>query len=790
MAATLAALRFSAPTPELVYKLSEPDWDAALRFLDRAGLTLLLGAQCRDALPLRVRERIERDLANNITRTLRLRAAAAEIIQQFNARGIEYLLLKGFTHDTEYVADPYRRAGYDIDLFAPAHSLAAARETLASLGFEEIPGAGHFPADHLPPMIRKTGWQWHGDYFDPAVPPCVDLHFRFCDEATEGFPAPGAEEFWQRRVEQDGFVALSRPDRLGYASLHLLRHLFRGSLRPHPVYEIAYFLQTHGADDSFWSSWRESHPPQLRRLEAIAFRLAIAWFGCRMPAVAAEEVHQLAGGVASWFERYAAAPVEAQFHPNKHEIWLQFELLDSARSRARVFVRRMLPVHLPALAQNAFVPEQQITWRMRANSTVHYASHIAGRVWHHVLAVPPVVIHGLIWKSSAWRLPGPFWRYLSSSLLYYLGLYQFAVLYNLYMLDLGYRENVLGLVAGAFTAGNLTGVLPAAAVLNRYGLKRSLLIGVSASAIAFGVRAAMSGETALVAAAFAAGALNAIWTVAISPATAAVTPEGARPAAFSLLFGSGIALGIGAGVGAGSIARWLEHVQVVSSPLYAKQAVLIAGSACVALALIPLARLRIESPPPRETRSYPRGSFITRFLIAIGIWNFATGLFNPLFNAYFARQFSMPVARIGTVFSLAQAAQVVAILSAPLVFRKFGMARGVSAMQLATALALATLACSSAAMAAVALYAAYASLQYMSEPGIYSLLMDRVAPAERSGASALNFLVLFLAQAGAAWLSGLVVTRFGYPPMLAGAACLAAAAGITFWRLLGKPAKS
>src|SRR5579872_5333173 len=303
VAAALAALRFSAPAPELLRRLSDAEWKTTLAFADGSGLTLPLGAAGRDFLPAWVAERIERDFANNIERTGRLRAALVEIVEQFNARGIEHLLIKGFSQEVEYAADPYLRVAYDIDLFTPPGSLEPARETLESLGYEAIKGAERFPVDHIPPMIRKTGWQWHGDYFDPGIPPCVDLHFRFLDPDQEGFQAPGVEDFWARRVQQDGMPVLGRADRLGYAALHLLRHLFRGNPRPYHVYEIAYFLETQSRNDSFWSSWHELHPTPLRRLETIAFRLADAWFGCRLPPAVAEEIDPLDGGVALWFER-------------------------------------------------------------------------------------------------------------------------------------------------------------------------------------------------------------------------------------------------------------------------------------------------------------------------------------------------------------------------------------------------------------------------------------------------------------------------------------------------------
>jgi predicted MFS family arabinose efflux permease len=100
---------------------------------------------------------------------------------------------------------------------------------------------------------------------------------------------------------------------------------------------------------------------------------------------------------------------------------------------------------------------------------------------------------------------------------------------------------------------------------------------------------------------------------------------------------------------------------------------------------------------------------------------------------------------------------------------------------------LAAVSVSPAAVLAAVLYAGYSSFQYMSEPGIYTLLMNRVPPEQHSGASALNFLAVFGAQALAASVAGAVVSRFGYAAMLAGASAMAACAGVAFWWLLEKP---
>jgi len=784
VAAVLAALRFSSPAPERLRQLSDSDWKAALEFTDRGSLTLFLGAMCRDSLPAWVRERIDRNIAGNTERVGRLRAALVEIAAQFDARKIDYLLLKGFSQEVDYAPDPYVRVGYDIDLYAPECSLPQALDALHSLAYVPIEGTGQFPADHFPPLIRKTGWQWHGDFFDPEIPGCIDLHFRFWDPATERFDAPGVEDFWTRRVQQDGLPVLDRVDRLGYAALHLLRHLFRGNVKPSHVYEIAYLLESQAGNDEFWDSWCQLHPEPLRRLEALSFHLAAEWFGCRISSAVQEEIDREREDIRLWFTRYPASPLESAFRPNKHELWLHFALLDSRRDRRHVFFQRALPFSMPGPVDAVYLPDDQVTWQMRLRRGVKYGIYVVGRAAHHARALLPVAVHGLVWKSRSWQLNANFWRFLACSALLNLGTYQFLLLYNLYLLDLGYRENVLGVIAGAFTAGSLAGVLPAATLAHRYGLKRTLLATIASTVAVCMLRATVTGEPALMAAAFAGGVLFSLWAVCNSPIVAAVTTEQSRPTAFSIVFGSGIGLGVAAGVLGGRLPGWITRIGLASSPAQSKQLVLLAAGACVALALWPVARLRLESPPAQETRSYPRGPFIRQFLIAIGVWSLATGAFNPLFNAYFARQFHMSVERIGVAFSISQAASAAAlVLAAPILLRRLGLIRGVALTQLATALMLALLGPAPTAVVAIALYAAYSSVQYMTEPGVYSSLMNHVPAGQRSGASALNFLVVFGSQALAATFAGAVVACYGYPPMLAGAAGLAVVAAWLFSRL-------
>ena len=770
----------------ILRSLTDPEWEQVFDFTNTGGVTLLAATLCRRDLSPKLAERIDRDISRNTERLRRLRSELDVVSRQLEADDIEFLLLKGFSLGPEYTPDPWLRMHYDLDLFVPADSVQRANDAVMSLGYEPFPNSGRLPADHLPRLTRMTGWRWRGDRFDPEIPPSVELHFRLWDPDTEHLPAPGVEEFWQRRVQQNGLTILHSADRLAYATLHLLRHLFRGSARVNHVYEIAHFLDTQAGNDTFWTTWRNLHPEPLRRLQALAFRFAVAWFGCRMAPQAAEEVGCLTGDIPTWFEKYAASPVEALFRPNKHELWLHLALLDPARVRREVLIRKIFPATLPNFG-GVYVSAGDVTFRIRWAHRIRYATYLAFRAAHHARALPVMLWHGIRWKCRASHLKAPFWWFTMGGALYAFGFFVFYLLYNLFLLDRGYREDALGLIASAATLGSVAGILPAASFIRRIGLAPALKVATLAIPVAAAMRCVFSGEPALLASAFIAGALSALWAVAFSPAVAALTSEKSRPLGFSIMSGSGIGVGVLAGLIGARVPNWILAAHFVPDALHAKQLALLGSVAFAALAFWPLSKLRLEAGGPEEVSGYPHGPFFYRFLTAIGVWSLATGAFNPLFNAYFQHRFRMPLESIGLTFTFSHLGQATMVLLSPLFLRKLGLVRGVACIQLMTGLMLGSLAASRSAFAAAAVYVAYMSFQYMTDPGVHSLLMNHVEPARRSGAAALLFLATLVAQAIAASAAGAIVARYGYPPMLAGATVLAAAAALLFWRLPAGP---
>jgi MFS family permease len=397
---------------------------------------------------------------------------------------------------------------------------------------------------------------------------------------------------------------------------------------------------------------------------------------------------------------------------------------------------------------------------------------------------PPRVSKGVAGWWGSKNLGGSFFVFLSASCLFNIGMFMFVLLYNLYLLDIGYREDFLGWVSSMGTAGNMVGTVFAVLLNRLIGLQRSVVVCFAATATIAALRSLLVGEAALLSMAFIAGLFFALWAISITVVIAQVTTAESRPFAFSIYLATVIGIGIIADPIGGHLPLWLNRLFGPTSAAQSKQWALLLSAAIVSLAVLPAMRLRLPEATKEKRATYPRSSFVIRFLIALAVLNIATAAFNPFASAYFARHLKMSVEQIGLVFSGSQLAQVVAILLSPLILRKFGLVWGIVYMELAAGISLATLATGPPVMIAVLGFAGYTAFQWMDEPAMESLLMTKVEPHERSGATALMYMVIFASGAVTAPVAGLGITRFGYAAIISAAGFLLVLGALMFGFLL------
>jgi MFS family permease len=383
---------------------------------------------------------------------------------------------------------------------------------------------------------------------------------------------------------------------------------------------------------------------------------------------------------------------------------------------------------------------------------------------------------------------GEFWALVVATLLFNFGISVYFFLYNLFMLDLGFREKSLGVLASALALGSMAGTIPMGMVARRVGLTKVMIACLLMMAVGFGARVFLFWYPVQVAFAFFDGVMLCGWVVCLSPAVAKVVEERKRPFAFSVLFAVAVATGSLGGLVGGNMPEWcqslgLRYGGVAVSLFEGKRITLLVACASTALAAWPITRLS-GSARTQTARWIQRPSpFLLRFLLANACWAAAVGAFNPFTNVFFVRYLGVPVARLGDFFSVAQLLQAGAVLLTPLVLRRTGLISGIMAAQLTTATAVGLLAAGRGILHAEVIYCVFMASQHMCDPGIQSLLMDGVAAEERSGAAAMNFLAISIAQAGAAAAAGSAFGRFGYPPVLVGIAAATTMAAVAF-RLL------
>jgi len=397
-----------------------------------------------------------------------------------------------------------------------------------------------------------------------------------------------------------------------------------------------------------------------------------------------------------------------------------------------------------------------------------------------------------VWQYR--ELSRDFWTFFFGALFYEAGFGLYFFLFNLYLLDLHFNEQAIGLVNGALSLGLLTTTLPVGILSRKFGNRPLLLFCFVVAPLINVLRALWISEPAQIALAFLAGFVMSIWTVCFLPTSASFTSENNRTSAIGLIFSVGIGATALGSAASGYLSHWIGVLSPGFGPAEVKRAVLLLSCGVAALGALPLLRLPNRGHDP-ALNAQPavrlwdpavlRNSFLRRYLPCMALWTSLLAAFTPFASVYFAQQRHIALTRIGLIFSLSQMAQLVSGLVVPLLVRRFGMMKAILATQTATALLLIGLIAPLQSGWSVGAFILYSATQWMSSTVIYTLLMNAMPEADRSAASAMTMFCNSLAIACATSAAGTLLVRFGYGPVLAGMALLEAALATLFRVLLG-----
>ena len=349
-----------------------------------------------------------------------------------------------------------------------------------------------------------------------------------------------------------------------------------------------------------------------------------------------------------------------------------------------------------------------------------------------------------------------------------------ALLFNLYLLRLGYGPEFIGLVNGIGMCAFAISSLPAGRLTQRWGCRRTMLLGLVLALVGYGL---------LLLVEFKPGIGRSIWLVATyvvvtvgaalyfvntAPFLMNATGGKERNHVFSVYAAIGSLAGFTGNLAGGILPAFLSLIlgEPLSQPAPYRWALLIAT-----LLLLPavfIVRATTSDSPPKRTsgKHFEGGSsrfsliLLLSFIRMLTITSFAVVHF--FFNVYLDAGLNVSIAQIGVVLAIGRLLAVPAALVIPLLTTRWGNGGASLWSSLGSAISLIPLALiphwGAASLGFVAVMA-LASIRY---PTFMIYTMEVVSPEQRGIASGAGEMAVGVSFAFMALSGGYLITSLGY----------------------------
>ena len=361
------------------------------------------------------------------------------------------------------------------------------------------------------------------------------------------------------------------------------------------------------------------------------------------------------------------------------------------------------------------------------------------------------------------------------------------VLFNLFLVEAGYREAFVGRAISLTGLGLALTALPAGMLAERWGHRRTLILGAVIEGIGMLARALAPTPGIIAAASFASGSGQAMLAIAAAPFLSEHSTTRERTHLFSTFFAIELVAGVFGSFAGGALPKLLQSLPQPLAPdlLHAYRWTLCFGAGLAVCAAFPIARIGAARGAGHSSEVYRPARGDTRLLAQIAINFFligaGAGLVIPFMNLYFAQRFQCSSAQIGSFFSLAQLLTAVAAMSAPVLAGRFGRLRTATVLQLMSLPFLVTMGAESRLDIAVAAFCMRATLMQASSPLLVSFVMETLPAGLRARSTSINNLVWNIGWAVSATLAGWIIERFGYAVPFYITAALYAVATVYFY---------
>lgn len=348
----------------------------------------------------------------------------------------------------------------------------------------------------------------------------------------------------------------------------------------------------------------------------------------------------------------------------------------------------------------------------------------------------------------------------------------FRLLFNFYVLSLGYDEALVGNLVTTSSLTALIAAVPMGYLADTLGRKISLIGGGLLTVVAIAGMLIAPAPGTFIAMNVLMGLGQSIAGVTMGPFLMENSGEKERTYLFS--FSSGLSMAassVGNWIG-GLMPTWLAGLaggQATSPEAYRLSLAVVAATA--SLAVIPLFMLVIRKAKASERSLFAPFTYfkdhpalLGKLVLPMLVTSVGAGLIMPFMNIFFRQVHGQSDSAIGTLFAFGSLAMGVGLLLAPPLAERYGKIQFVVVTQALSIPFLALLGFSPLYWVAASAYYIRVALMNMSGPVYQTFVMEKVEPSARATVASLVSMASSFGWAFSPTISGGIQVRYGFGP--------------------------
>ncbi len=344
------------------------------------------------------------------------------------------------------------------------------------------------------------------------------------------------------------------------------------------------------------------------------------------------------------------------------------------------------------------------------------------------------------------------------------------LLFNFYVLSLGYNEATLGNLVTARSLTSLIAALPMGYLTDRIGGKHAFLLGYLGYGISMALMLLYPSVPMFIAMNVLQGVAQALSGVATGPFL--MENSGAKERTYLFSLSSGLrmtATSIGEWLG-GYLPGWAAGfiaVSAVSSKAYGWSLWVMAFLSLASAIPVILMKANLRSISQRSAFapvSFVRKNpgLLSKLILPSLVISIGAGMIMPFMNVFFRNVHNQSDAAIGVIFAWGSLAMGIGLVAAPALAERFGKIQVVTATQALSIPFLALLGFAPWFEVSVVAYYIRLTLMNMSGPIYSTFTMERVDPESRGMIASLSSMAGNFGWAFSPTISGLLQVRSGF----------------------------